>query len=75
MCEGEKRKLSIPSELGYGDRGAPPKIPGENLLRFFVCLKFFPWTTSAGWIVGSKAPKWLALTYCIQTLAMCTARK
>lgn len=35
MCVGEKRKLVIPPEMGYGSNGAPPTIPR----KFFVSRK------------------------------------
>ena len=34
MVEGDKWEMYIPSELGYGDNGSPPKIKGGDVLVF-----------------------------------------
>lgn len=38
MCEGERRKLVVPSDLAYGDVGSPPTIKGGATLVFDIEL-------------------------------------
>jgi FKBP-type peptidyl-prolyl cis-trans isomerase FklB len=46
MVQGDKWELYIPSELAYGDRGSPPKIPPDSVLVFTIEIVEIPGDTS-----------------------------
>ncbi len=46
MKAGGVRRLLIPSDLGYGDRGSPPDIPAKATLVFEIEM-VNPWTVPA----------------------------
>ena len=63
MVEGDKFELYIPSELAYGERGSPPKIPGGAALIFTIEM------------IEIKGDKVDALTCDARTLENCSTKE
>ena len=62
MVEGDKWELYIPSDLAYGARGSPPKIPADSALVFTIEM------------IEIKGEKTVALKCEVNTLDGCDDR-
>ncbi|MEO0479850.1 MAG: FKBP-type peptidyl-prolyl cis-trans isomerase [Planctomycetota bacterium] len=51
MPLGAKWLVEIPSELGYGERGSPPRIPANSTLLFTI--EFVAMTNPHPWVAGN----------------------
>ena len=38
MCPGDRRKITIPPHMGYGEKGDGKNIPGHSSIEFYVDL-------------------------------------
>lgn len=70
MKIGEKAKLVIRSDYGYGDRGHPPTIPGKATLVFDVELLGFQEKEKEKWEVCISS-----VSFCIAFIAGTEANK
>ncbi len=57
MKPGASANIGCPTELGYGDRGAPPKIPGGAALFFHIDLLEVTPGTGAEGMMGGMDPR------------------
>ena len=66
MVEGDKWELYVPHELGYGEKGSPPKIPPSCALIFVIELvrikgrETAPWKGSFPVWTAEEAALWLS---------------